>query len=111
MTFSPTSHRHWTVCGRWCAATILALTSVSAGSAQTLTDLDRAIRDATRVIESPASSVADRLDAQAMRGILFRKAGLVDLAIVDLTEVLRIRSGADDLYVERGMAYVAGKQS
>src|SRR5262249_52391984 len=68
---------------------------------------DRAIAGCTAVTESNAFSAADRLDARAMRGILFRKTGRFDLAVVDLTEVLRNRPSDDDVYVERGMALVA----
>ena len=53
--------------------------------------------ESTRIIESAQSTRNERLDAQAVRGALFRKTGRFDLAIVDLTEVLRNRPSADDV--------------
>src|SRR5436190_1324414 len=71
---------------------------------------DRAISACTTVIESTRSTRSQQLDALAERGGLFRKTGRFDLAIVDLTEVLRNRASADDVYVERGMALAANRQ-
>src|SRR5256885_12024403 len=90
--------------------TAIALT-VGTSAAQTVSDLEREIRARTRVIEYPQSTRDERLDALAARGALFRKTGRFDLSVVDLTEVLRNRVAADAVYVERGMAYVASKQS
>ena len=70
-------------------------------------DPDRAIAGCTAVIESPAFDAAERLDALVARGILFRKTGRFDLAVVDLSEALRIRPSGDDVYVERGMSTVS----
>jgi lipoprotein NlpI len=55
------------------------------------------------VIESDQFTTTQRLDALAARGVLFRKTGRFDLAVVDFTEVLRTRISADEVYVERGM--------
>src|SRR5262245_26696066 len=79
-------------------------------TAPEINDPDRAIAGCTAVIESPSFDAAERLDALATRGMLFRKTGRFDLAVVDLTEVLRIRPSADDVYVERGMALVATRE-
>ena len=73
-----------------------------AARAQGVSDVERAIRESTRIIESAQSTRNERLDAQAARGALFRKTGRFDLAIVDLTEVLRNRTRADDVYVSAG---------
>ena len=76
----------------------------SAAPAQGVDEFDRAIREDTRIIESAQSTRDQRLDALAARGVLFRKTGLFDFAITDLTEVLRNRPNADAVYVERGRA-------
>src|SRR3954470_20839842 len=66
---------------------------------------DRAAAGCTAVIESTQFTDAQRTQALATRGTIFRKTGHFDLAIVDFTEVLRRRHDADDeIYVERGMA-------
>ena len=88
-------------------AIVLAACTVHA---QDGSSLDAQIGARTRVIESPHSTRDQQLDAQAARGVLFRKAGRFDLAIVDLTEVLRSRPQADDVLVERGMALKATQQ-
>ena len=96
--------------GRWLlAAALVSIATVS--GAQTGGDLDAAIRVRTRTIESAQSTRDEQLDAQAARGVLFRKTGRFDLAIVDLTEVLRSRPEADDVLVERGMALKATRQT
>jgi len=64
---------------------------------QGVTNLDAQISARTRIIESRQSTRDEQLDAQAERGVLFRKTGRFDLAIVDLTEVLRSRPQADDV--------------
>ena len=107
------------------AAWLLAIVSAASASAQTTTDAiqrchsytgpesgdpDRAIAGCTAVVESDRFTAEQRLDALSARGVLFRKTGQFDLAVVDLTEVLRIRIAADDVYVERGMALVATQQ-
>ena len=79
-----------------CLVTIVALTG-GTSAAQAAGDLEREIRARTRVIESAQSTRDEQLDAQAARGVLFRKTGRFDLAIVDLTEVLRSRPQADDV--------------
>src|SRR6059058_2874779 len=65
---------------------------------------DRAIAGCTAVVESGQFTREQRLDALATRGTIFRKTGRFDLAIVDVTEVLRANPGDDRAYVERGMS-------
>lgn len=132
MTSSPMSRRRWTVradmrtnhgTGALLAAALVWLAS-AAPAAQTSNALQRchgyaaspsrdpspAVAACTAVIESGEFTREQKLDAQAVRGSLLRRTGQFDFAIVDLTEVLRSRSDADALYVERGMAYVGAKE-
>ena len=86
-------------------ATLAVAMVASVASAQAVNDVAAQIRACTRTIESAQATREARLDAQAARGVLFIKIGQFDLAIVDLSEVLRVRSQADDVYAERGTAY------
>src|SRR5437867_2598448 len=119
-TSSLMSGRRWTVRVKLCVAMALVGALATPVPAQNTddamrrcydraasADLDRLIAGCTAIIESAQFALDQKLDALAARGILFRKTGRFDFAIVDLTEVLRNRADADAAYVQRGMALVA----
>src|ERR1041384_6329352 len=95
---------------RLAALLVVLCAAPGAARAQPVDTLEAQIRAQTRIIESNQASLDERLDAQADRGVLFLKSGRFDLALVDFTEVIRIRPHADDVLVERGMALKATAQ-